>query len=220
VASLASDIVPLFPLPNVVLFPHTMLPLHIFEARYRQMVEDALQGEKRIAVAILNASGREPDVPPPFYAVAGVGRIVRYTRLPDGRYSIALSGEARVRVEEVASERLYRKVRVQVLPEDLEWLSRRAAAGVLREVLAMGAGLGLLGDRKAPARLPREPVMRAAIVNQVASGVLAESEERQALIEADDYGVRAELLLRQLRLTERLLDTLSERGRPEDPSVN
>jgi Lon protease-like protein len=176
----ASDIVPVFPLPNVVLFPHTMLPLHIFEPRYRQMVEDALQGEKRIAVAIVNAGGREPDVPPSFHAVAGVGRIVRYTRLSDGRYTIALSGDARVTLEEVASERLYRKARVHAFPEDLDWLSRRAASGVLREVLAMGAGLGLLGDRKAPARLPRDPVMRAAIVNQVASGVLAESEERQA----------------------------------------
>lgn len=215
-----SDILPVFPLPNVVLFPHTMLPLHIYEARYRQMVEDALQGEKRIAVAILNASGREPDVPPPFYVVAGVGRIVRYTRLIDGRYNIVLSGDARVTLEEIASERLYRKVRVQAFPEDLDWLTRRVAAGALREILAMGGGLGLLGNRKAPARLPRDPVMRAAIINQVASGVLAESEERQALIEAGDYAVRAELLLRQLRLTERLLDTLTERGRPEDPSVN
>jgi len=104
-------IVPLFPLPNVWLFPKVVLPLHVFEERYRQMIEDSLDGPGRFVLGTIQA-GHEGEAPgaPPIYSVAGLGEIARHERLPDGRFNILLVGLSRVFVREVPSERLYRLV--------------------------------------------------------------------------------------------------------------
>src|SRR5690348_5650973 len=83
----------LFPLPNLVLFPQVMQPLHIFEARYRQMTEDALAGDRLIAMALLRP-GWEANYAdrPDIHAVACLGRIVAEQRLDDGRFNILLRG--------------------------------------------------------------------------------------------------------------------------------
>jgi Lon protease-like protein len=114
----AATATPLFPLPNVQLFPGCIMPLHIFEPRYRQMIEDLLDGQGRMVI------GTVPDefvsaLPgsPPIYPVAGLGEIGRHERLPDGRFLIWLVGLSRVRVREVESSRPYRKVSVEMLPE-------------------------------------------------------------------------------------------------------
>ncbi|MFQ5521288.1 MAG: LON peptidase substrate-binding domain-containing protein, partial [Candidatus Methylomirabilia bacterium] len=101
---------PVFPLPNVVFFPHTMLPLHIFEPRYREMVADCLTGDKRLAVVLLKP-GWEADYygRPPVYPVAGAGEITQWESLPDGRYNILLRGLGRILIDgEAGSEKLYR----------------------------------------------------------------------------------------------------------------
>ena len=85
---------PLFPLPGVVFFPHTLLPLHVFEARYRQLTEHVLQGHKHIAVVPICAERQDAPVGG-VARVAGVGRIVRQERLPDGRFHLLLQGVAR-----------------------------------------------------------------------------------------------------------------------------
>jgi Lon protease-like protein len=102
---------PLFPLPNVVLFPQALLPLHIFEPRYRCMTADALNGEQLLAMALLqNAEeASEKAERPPIYSMVGLGRIVGHQQLPDGRYYVVLRGLARARVEaEVRSKKPYR----------------------------------------------------------------------------------------------------------------
>jgi len=112
-------VVPLFPLPNVFLFPGTLMPLHIFEPRYRQMIEDSLDGPGRIVVsAILEGWQDQLAGAPPVLPVAGLGEIARHERLPDGRFMIWLAGLVRVRLREVPSDRLYRKVEVLPLPEE------------------------------------------------------------------------------------------------------
>ena len=110
---------PLFPLPGVFLFPGQVLPLHIFEPRYRQMIEDLLDGPGRLVIGTI-AEGENPDgtEPPKVVPIAGYGEIARHERLPDGRFQILLFGLARVHVEEVASDRLYRRVRCTALEED------------------------------------------------------------------------------------------------------
>jgi Lon protease-like protein len=116
--SAPSAIVPMFPLPGVVLFPGTMMPLHIFEPRYRQMIEDSLDGPGRIVMGtILEGHQSELGGAPPVHAIAGLGEIMRHDRLPDGRFLILLAGLARVRLQEVESDRLYRKVEVTPLAE-------------------------------------------------------------------------------------------------------
>ena len=90
----------LFPLPDVVLLPGTLLPLHIFEPRYRAMVADALEGDRRIGMAMLKPGWELSDDPPPILPVGGAGRIVESEQFPDGRYNIVLEGEFRYRIVE------------------------------------------------------------------------------------------------------------------------
>ena len=98
----ASDLadVPLFPLPNVVLFPRAVLPLHIFEARYRTMIADALAGDRTIAIGLLRPGWEMHYYErPAIDRVVCVGTITEHRRLPDGRYNILLQGASRAVVE-------------------------------------------------------------------------------------------------------------------------
>jgi Lon protease-like protein len=109
----------LFPLPNLVFFPHVMQPLHIFEPRYRQMTEDALAGDRLIAL-VLPQPGWEKDYAdkPALHDFACLGRIMAEQRLDDGRFNILLRGLARIRLrKEVATDKPYRVARCQVLED-------------------------------------------------------------------------------------------------------
>jgi Lon protease-like protein len=91
--------VPLFPLPNVVLFPRAVLPLHIFEERYKAMTADALTGDRQVAMALLRP-GWEKDYyhRPEIEPVVCVGTILSHERLPDGKFNFLLQGHTRARV--------------------------------------------------------------------------------------------------------------------------
>ena len=131
--------VPLFPLGGVFLYPHQVLPLHIFEQRYRDMVADLLDGPGRLVIASPQLGEREePDRAPGVVPVGGLGEILRHEKLQDGRYMIWVLGLARVHIEEVASPHLYRQVEclpfleTPVPDEDRQQLAdelREAAAG-------------------------------------------------------------------------------------------
>lgn len=115
--------VPIFPLPNVVFFPGTKLPLHIFEPRYRQMLLDVHKGEGLLSVVLLDRSRKlEPGEAknPPVYPVAGLGRLTRVERLPNGFFNIDLFGLSRVRIlEELETEKPYRVARVKTVRDEL-----------------------------------------------------------------------------------------------------
>src|SRR5205814_1912054 len=109
----------LFPLPNVVLYPQVVQPLHIFEPRYRQMTVDALATDRFITMCLLRP-GWEEDYQgkPPVHPIACLGRIVSDQRLPDGRFNLLLRGMCRVRlIEELVSPTAYRTARVDVLAD-------------------------------------------------------------------------------------------------------
>jgi Lon protease-like protein len=113
--------VPLFPLPNVVLFPRAVLPLHIFEERYKAMTADALAGRRLVAMALLK-SGWEKDYyhRPEIEPVVCVGTILSHERLPDGKYNFLLQGTTRARVAREASDaedRPYRVARLEPIVE-------------------------------------------------------------------------------------------------------
>jgi Lon protease-like protein len=108
--------VPLFPLPNTVFFPNTLLPLHVFEPRYRQMTEHAIEGDGMIVIANARpeqGSGALADLHP----IGGLGRIVHHERLADGRFHILMQGIARVRLcEQLPTDGLlYRRARLSVV---------------------------------------------------------------------------------------------------------
>ena len=184
-------IVPIFPLPDVTFFPHTLLPLHVFEARYRVMVIDALERDRRLAVVKLRP-GYEATYAgkPAVHPVAGLGEIVSCERLATGRYNILLRGESRVRLEaEQPSDTLYRLVRARRLA-DVEpagdvapGLERiRAACKTLLSTLARPADLldTALADGQPP----------GVIADRVAAAVLPDADTRQRLLETPDVTTR------------------------------
>ena len=109
------SVIPVFPLPNVVLFPQVMLPLHIFEPRYRQMVRDTRDKERpMIGMALLRGNWQDnyegnPDV----FPVGCAGEMVRVAPMPDGRYNILLQGFRRYRIQEEFFAKSYREAKVE-----------------------------------------------------------------------------------------------------------
>jgi Lon protease-like protein len=184
-------IVPIFPLPEVTFFPHTLLPLHVFEARYRLLVIDALERDRRLAVVKLQP-GYEARYAgkPAVHPVAGLGEIVSCERLANGRYNILLRGECRVRLEqELPSDTLYRVLRARRLAdtepsgEVAPALARiRASCRALLSALARPADLldTALADGQAP----------GVVADRVAAAVLPDPDQRQALLETLDVGAR------------------------------
>ena len=109
----------LFPLPNLVLYPHVVQPLHVFEERYREMVADALATDRLIAMAMLNP-GWEPDYDgrPPIAPIGCLGKIVAHNKLDDGCYNLLLLGVRRVEiVEELAPLRAFRQATVEIVED-------------------------------------------------------------------------------------------------------
>ena len=201
----ASGVVPVFPLPGVVFFPRTVLPLHVFEPRYRALVEDASRAEGLIAVSLL-VPGWETNYAgtPAFHDIGTVGRIEDLERLPDGRFDLRLVGLVRVSFGEVVRSRPYRAVRVSVLPEvavDEEDTSVRAAKldllashGCLMRELMCEEGLSLALDE----RIPFE-----AAVNGACANLPVEPHVRQSLLEENDLGARHRRASRTSRGTSR-----------------
>lgn len=116
-----SGIVRLFPLPNLVLYPHVMQPLHVFEGRYREMLADALADDKLITMAVLEP-GWEPDYDsrPPISPIACLGKVVTHHQLADGRSNLLLLGLRRVRlVRELSPKRSFRQAEVELLEDIL-----------------------------------------------------------------------------------------------------
>jgi Lon protease-like protein len=108
-----------FPLPSAVLLPHAVLPLHIFEPRYRALVRDALAGDKVLALAQLEAGWEgQYGERPPMQPMMCAGLIIWHEELPDGRYNILLQGVCRARLlAELPADKPYREVRVHPLPD-------------------------------------------------------------------------------------------------------
>jgi Lon protease-like protein len=137
----------LFPLPNLVLFPHVIQPLHIFEPRYRQLMTDALADDRLITMALLRP-GWEEDYHkrPPLYPVVCIGRIHQEQRLADGRWNLLLHGVARARIlEELPPDKLYREAPLELLhdavvaePEELEALREELCQHLPRWFQAQG----------------------------------------------------------------------------------
>jgi Lon protease-like protein len=109
---------PMFPLPKVVLFPHALLPLHIFEERYRAMTRDVLAGSRFLAVSLIAPGEVVTAEKPAVRRIAGVGEVMMAHELPDGRFNLVLRGRARIRIDdELAPERPYREIAATILPD-------------------------------------------------------------------------------------------------------
>lgn len=135
------SVIPLFPLPNVVFFPRTYLPLHIFEPRYSDMVRYAAAGHRMIGMVLLK-DGWESDYhgAPPIFPVGCVGRIISIQTLPEYRYNILLQGLRRFEIQAEVGAETYRQARIDLkdvpprkgeLPSELRAELQKAVAGFI-----------------------------------------------------------------------------------------
>ena len=194
-----SDLLPLFPLPNVVLFPNVFLPLHIFEARYREMVSDAIAGDRMIGMVLLRP-GWEHDYEgrPPVYPIGSSGVITHFERLTDGRYNIILRGLERFRILEKDTSRIYRRAIVERLAD--EGL-RSDDRSVIRRLRAKLEALLAPAVAKAGADVINASAMGDEdLINALAQYLDLEPLEKQALLERSCLRSRAESLVELLEM--------------------
>ena len=133
-------IVPLFPLPDIVLFPGQIQPLHIFEARYRQMVRDLLDSSGELAIGtVLGDDKARLGETAPVQEVAGLGRLEQYRALPDGRFLVIVLGVKRAVVRPLAGDHLYPVCEIDPVPLEQEVIvdpiARARYEGRLRDAL-------------------------------------------------------------------------------------
>jgi Lon protease-like protein len=115
------EIIPIFPLPSTVFYPGTLLPLHIFEPRYRQMTADVLKGKRKIGMALLKPNWEETYLHrPELFAIGCVGSIEKEIRHPDGKYNFTLVGLRRFRIVREVEGKLYRLAEIDLLEEQNE----------------------------------------------------------------------------------------------------
>jgi Lon protease-like protein len=191
--------IPIFPLPNVVLFPNVFLPLHIFEARYRQMVDAALNGDRVIGMVLLRP-GWEGDYEgrPPVYPIGCAGVITHAERLPDGRFNIVLRGMEKFRIAgEEATGEAYRIASVVPVPEPSADSVKEEMRGERRrlETLLVPQPEGHAPDPKVPSSMPDED-----LVNALAQYMEFDPVEKQALLERDGLLDRCRSLIELLEM--------------------
>jgi len=207
------EVIPVFPLPNVVFFPRMPLPLHIFEPRYRAMVRDAARGARLIGMALLRGDWQEDYYGrPPIFATGTVGEMVHVEELPDGRFNIVLRG-----------------LREYTIVRELERAAYREAVVTWREPVAapLPAGvrdaIGALVRRYLAARgkeVGEQELLRASVddetfVNFLAQHLDVEPLEKQAMLETKTLAERARRLgdVLEFRLEEMRLPASSAPSR-------
>ena len=192
---------PLFPLPDVVFFPKTLLPLHVYEPRYRALASEALERDQAICTALLRP-GWETDYygSPEVYPVGCIGRIVQHTKLPDGRYNITLQGEAKVRIEEHVRMEPYRIVRVQPIQDDDAWTR---GDNVAQEAVELVRLFRQVHEGQGPSLLLAETfgqnMSPESILNTVSMHLNVEPDMKERLLEMDSLEARYHSVLEILR---------------------
>ena len=190
--------IPIFPLPNVVLFPNVFLPLHVFEPRYRAMLADALAGDRIIGMTLLQP-GFEADYQgrPAVYPIGCAGVITHSERLPDGRSNLVLRGIEKFRIVTEDTSREYRLAHIQPLPEiasdaDKQRLKQKRQRLEALLVVAIERGGA---DPRFPAAIPDED-----LVNALSQYLGLDPVERQALLERDGILARCDGLIELLEM--------------------
>jgi len=188
-------LIPLFPLPNVVLFPRVLLPLHIFEPRYREMVKDAAAGDELIGMILLRDEERPGGGGSDLYSVGCAGRIVRKVDLPDGRSNILLQGVREFTPREQSFDHPYRLAAVDWRPAPPQ--DFRLDPTVKRELAARIRSF--VGDKQEGVRILDDPTLADdMLVNLFAFALEFPVAEKQSLLEIDDLATRATRLVETL----------------------
>ena len=200
------EILPVFPLTGTLLLPGTMLPLHVFEPRYRNLVEDAL-GATKVFGMIQPFVPQQDNRPlpgaekqaPELYRVGCAGYIEEWEKSPDGRYTVQLRGLNRFRAEEeLPLYRGYRRVKANydVFPDsgtEEDWQCNRG--GLRRALEEYGKAQGLRVEVS-----QMERIGDSDLVNGLAVALPLHPAEKQALLEAPSLNARETMLIDLLKL--------------------
>jgi uncharacterized protein len=210
-------IIPLFPLPNLVLFPYTDIPLHIFEPRYRQMIADIAEGDRVIGMMLLKGDWeRDYYAYPDIYTMGCAGRIERLVQMPDGRYNLILQGLSEFKVEREIRDRPYRQAEVTwctVPQENLQMTDQ--AMEHLRQLL-----LSYIGEpaHEAWRTVVEERGLRGAqLVNFLCFHLDLSPLEKQTLLEALDQRTACLLDVLTFKLAERKVGPMGQGGGDSGP---
>ena len=183
----ALSALPLFPLHSAVLFPGALLPLHVFEPRYRTMIADVLAGNRALAVVHVPDAHADMSGNPPIAEIAGVGTIVEHKELAGGRYHIMLIGRARVRLQELSFEAPYRRALATVVRS--EGSATGASLAALHTAIATFTRLVAERDDSFKLRFPKD-ADPGAIADACASQLIISPIERQRALETRDVEQR------------------------------
>jgi Lon protease-like protein len=189
------SVIPLFPLPNVVFFPRTYLPLHIFEPRYRKMVRDAAAGHRMIGMVLLK-EGWESDYEgaPPVFPIGVVGRMVTVQPLSDGRFNIYLQGLRRFEIQDEVPSENYRQGRIK--PYDFARPEAGLPSEIRTELLSVVASvLKSREDGLALSALLKQPIHDDALVQNICFAMDFTPLEKQFLLESNSLIQQARRLL-------------------------
>jgi len=205
--------VPLFPLEDVVLFPHSMIPLYVFEARYRKMVRDVLAGNRLLAISLqLEKESPAKDGPPRVAAIASVGELVLAQELPDGRFNLVVRGRARIGIdEELPSDEPYRLIAAHEIPDDPPAAPPDLAeADTALRALVTGLAESIPEGGELLKHVAAAQDSPAALANVMAASLVADPRARQRLLETTDIFQRLEQLSNEVVA---LIDRVSKPGR-------
>lgn len=199
----ASGALKVFPLPGVIALPGTPTPFHVFEPRYRQMVAEALDGDRTLAVATLQSAQGASQDRAPIHPVAGAGVIEEDERLPDGRYRVLFRCLARVRLgSEHDNGKPYREFQATLLDDVYPPGGPAALGGAvdalvqlvydLTKVLPEESGASRLAETAARLQDP------SGLADLVAAAVVSEPAARLEILEQLDVGRRLELVTQEV----------------------
>jgi uncharacterized protein len=201
-ASLESAVesIPIFPLPQVVLFPEAVLPLHVFEARYRTMLADCLATHGAMAIAHV-LHGEDEHGRPKISRISGGGIIIEHQKLVDGRSNIVVLGQARLRLDELdpdESDLPYRRAKATILHDD----EVPVAEGDRTALVAAATMFATEVKKHDPYFSFRLPVSTDAgrIADLCSYQLIVDAAARQAVLEELDPRDRVHMVLNQLAL--------------------
>jgi hypothetical protein len=220
-------LIPIFPLPNVVFFPKVFLPLHIFEERYKSMIQDALHGSQKIGMILLR-EGWEGDYfgAPPIHQIGCVGKIEAHEKLPQGRFNILLRGLRRFEIVKFVKKEPYQIARIKLLNDDPFLLETNEQISERNSFLDLFVRYlsDVLGIDLEEKKLDRTASLES-VVNQVTTVLDIPITQKQKLLEipavAKRYDIVRGIIDERLHHAEKLRHVVRRiRVVPDDPNLN
>lgn len=195
----ALEELPLFPLPQVALFPGALMPLHIFEPRYRAMIRDVIDGHKVLGIVqIVDSDVRDEHGNPKIARVGGVGVLVDYTELPSGRFNVLVRGRARIEIDELPFVPPYRRARAKVLGSSQEAVSPSDIAALISSATSF-ASIVRERDENFEFKLPRDGDA-GMLADHCAATLLIDGRDRQLALQTTNVVERVRIVTETIAL--------------------